>query len=333
MIKKELLKTKLRTDMALDLDSENKYVKEKYQKGDITVTYMELDEKNVLGKEKGNYLTLEFGDVSDDDEKKLVMETFKLEFAKMLKKEGFNKDFKTLVVGLGNPKMTPDALGCKTALKILVTKHLFDMELKNLDDYTNVCEIHPDVTGVTGIETSDIIKAVADKIKPDLIIFIDALASLSVSRVNKSIQVSNTGITPGAGVGNFRCKLSIDDLNTKVISVGVPTVLESSIIVVDTLNYLEKSYKFHKDLNKNVSKFLSKPVDYKNKDVLLNKDDNKALLGMVGSLSNEDLQRLIDEVLTPIGYNLMVTTKEVDLMIEVFSDILSYGINHSLHEI
>lgn len=336
MHKIDLKKYEIRTDMAIDLTEKDKktYKPETYSKNGVRVSWITLDENNNIGKKPGCYLTLEFDDVTDDDAKKNVSIVFKEEFSNMLEKIGFNKNTKTLVIGLGNIKSTPDALGPFVSDKIIVTEHFFDMGVSVEDKFSRVSTFYPGVTGSTGIETSDLIKGVAKVVKPDLLIVVDALASSSISRVNKSIQVSDAGISPGSGIGNKRKEISEDTIGIPVIAVGVPTVTSASVIVSDTINYMMKNYVYNKSFSKSrASKLVTRPVNYLNKEVSASNDDKKTFLGLVGLLSERELVLLTDEVLTPIGYNLMVTPKEIDFVIEKLSDVISYGINHSLNEI
>ncbi len=336
MHKIDLEKYEIRTDMAIDLTEKDRitYKPKTYNKKGVKISWIKLDENNDIGKKPGNYLTLEFDDVTDDEALKNVSLVFKEELLKFLKETGFNKNTKTLVIGLGNIKSTPDALGPFTSDKIIVTKHFFDMNVSVEDKFSCVSSFYPGVTGSTGIETSDLIKGIKEKTNPDLIIVVDALSSTSISRVNKSIQVSDTGITPGSGIGNKRKEISKNTLGVPVIAIGVPTVTSASVIVSDTISYMIKHYAYNKKLlDKKASKLVTKPVNYLNKDVPVNGEDKKNLLGLIGLLSEKELSDLICEVLTPIGYNLMVTPKEVDFVIEKLSEVISYGINHSLHEI
>ncbi len=119
-----------------------------------------------------------------------------------------------------------------------------------------------------------------------------------------------------------------------VMVIGVPTVVDATVIVSDTIKYMTEEYVYNKSLeDSGASKLINKPVNYLNKKVNVNDKDRQTLLGLVGTLSEKELKKLTYEVLTPIGYNLMVTPKEVDFMIERLSDIISYGINHSIHKI
>ncbi len=332
----DLDKYQIRTDMAIDLlEKDKKNFKPKVTtEQNVKISWIKLDENNTIGKKAGTYLTLEFDDVTDDDAKKKVATIFNKEFKKMLNIIGFKSNMKTVIIGLGNIKSTPDAIGPQAVNKMIVTKHLFDMNFNVDSSFSNVSAFYPGVTGQTGIETSDFINGVVKEIKPDLIIVIDALASTSISRVNKSIQVSDTGISPGSGIGNKRKEISKQTTGVPVISVGVPTVVDAVVIVSDTINYMIKNYAYNKNFQKTkIAKFINRPVNYLNKDVIVSNEDKKTLLGLIGTLNEEELKKLTYEVLTPIGYNLMVTPKEVDFVIEKLSDIISYGINHSLHNI
>ena len=151
---------------------------------------------------------------------------------------------------------------------------------------------------------------------------------------NKSIQVTDNGISPGSGIGNKRKEISKETLNTKVISVGIPTVIDASTIVSDTINYMVKNYAYNKNhINDKSNKFIKGPVNYLNKETKITPADRKNFLGLVGALSDNEIKKLLYEVLTPIGYNLMVTPKEVDFILSKLSDVISYGINHSIHNI
>ena len=335
MHKIDLKNYEIRTDMVIDLTENEKSLKsDSFNSGNLKTSWTELDEKNVIGKKPGTYLTLEFSDITDDDAKKEVANVFTVEFQKMLKKVGYKKCYKTMVIGLGNVKSTPDALGPFVTDKIIVTNHFYEMGVDVDDNLSCVSAFYPGVTGTTGIETLDYIKGVVEKVRPDLVILVDALASSSISRVNKSIQVSNAGITPGSGIGNKRKEISKETLGIPVLAIGVPTVVDAVVIVADTINYMIKNYTYNKNFSKKkVSKFINHPVNYLKEEVKVSNEDKKTLLGLVGTLSEEELKNLTYEVLTPIGYNLMVTPKEVDFVVEKLSDIISYAVNHSLHNI
>lgn len=332
----DLEKYEIRTDMLVDLTDEDKkqYKQDVSYKDGIKISWLNLDSENKLNKPAGNYLTLEFEDVTDTDNLNKVQMVFKEELLKMLDLLGYDKTKKTCVIGLGNKNSTPDSLGPLVADKIIVTKHLFDMNESVDQRFSYVSAFYPGVTGQTGIETSDFIKAVVDKTKPDFVIVIDALSSSSISRVNKSIQVTDSGITPGSGVGNKRKEISENTLGVPVVAIGVPTVTSATVIVADTINYMIKNFAYNKKLSdKKINKFINKPVNYLKKDVDITNDDKKTFLGLVGTLSFDELSKLVYEVLTPIGYNLMVAPKEVDFVIDKLSDLISFAVNNTIHDI
>lgn len=335
MHKIDLSKFEIRTDMILDLEaSKESYKEDKYKVDDIDVSWIYLNKNNSLNKKEGTYITISFDDITDTDSRLRISNLFCKEFKKLLDKIGYNDSFKTMVIGLGNPKSTPDALGPYCVDKIIVTNHLFDMNIKVDEKFSRVCAFNPNVTGVTGIETENYIKGVIDNVKPNLVILIDALCSSSIKRVNKSIQITDTGVSPGSGVGNRRKELSKETLGIPVIAIGVPTVLDASTIVSDTINYMIKNYAYNKKhINSKSFKFINKPINYLKENSNLNLEDRKKLLGLIGSLNDSEIKDLIKEVLSPIGYNLIVTPKEVDFEIDKLSEVISYGINHSLNNI
>lgn len=333
----DLKNYQIRTDLAID-SIENSpnivgAIKENYTIDNIKVTDVNLSKDNSLGKKQGNYITIEFDDVTDSDNRKGVENILMKELRKMFKKMGIKDKDSCLIIGLGNCKSTPDSLGPLTIDNIIVTNHLY--LINSLDDkFRRVAAINPGVTGQTGIETSDIILSIVDKLKPNFIITIDALASQSIDRVNKTIQMTDSGIHPGSGIGNKRKEISFDTIGIPVLAIGVPTVVDASIIVADTINYIYKHYVFNREYNKNPkSKLTFNNVNYLDKKINISKEDKTNLLGIIGTLNNEEIKELIYEVLTPIGYNLMVTPKEVDFVIKKLSLLISNSINNSLHKL
>ena len=189
------------------------------------------------GKREENYVTISFSDITDKDNYKKVQETFVLEFKKFLEKYDLKKE-KIMVVGLGNSYSTPDALGPEVISNILVTRHLF--ELGDVQDgYVNVCSMSPGVIGTTGVETISFIKGLIKEVSISFLIIIDALASSSVDRVNRTIQITDSGINPGSGIGNDRGEISYESLGIPVIAIGVPTVVDAATIVKETLEKLD----------------------------------------------------------------------------------------------
>ena len=188
--------------------------------------------------------------------------------------------------------------------------------------------------GETGIETSDLLKSIVKEIKPGFVITIDALAASSVERVNKTIQMTDSGINPGSGVGNKRKEISKDILGIPTIAIGVPTVVDAASIVSDTINYLYDHFAYQTANINNPASKLTANVNYLklSQKFTINKEEKEKILGMVGTLSESETKELIYEILNPIGYNLMVTPKEEDFVIEKLAKVISNGLNNALHQ-
>lgn len=321
----------VRTDLALEVlensNVEKEHLKKTSKYKDITITDIYLDDKDSknIGKKKGRYITISFDDVTDSDNQKNLLYVFKKSLNSIMPK--IEKDDLVVIVGIGNIKSTPDSLGVKVASKITVTNHLYEIGACSRK-YQRVATIMPGVVGETGIDTFLKIKSIVKDIKPKLIITIDALASGSINHLNKTIQITDTGIEPGSGIGNKVNEISFDSLNIPVIAIGIPTVVDAINIVGDTINYMYKQFSFSKNnLNKAKYRFTYGNINYLKEDVTIDEDDKEKIFGLIGKLDEIELRKLLDEVLTPIGYNLMVTPKEIDFLIDIFSSILSTGIN------
>ena len=330
----DLSKYKIRTDLAIDEIEQNVQLKgirssQKNIEG-INVTEVILDENNALNKKKGKYITLEFEDITDSENADKVCSVLEVVLKDIIE---IKKDSYGLIVGLGNDKSTPDSLGPLTINKIIVTNHIYLLDELS-DNFKRLSAINPGVMGETGIETSDIIESVVSRIKPDYLIVIDSLASKSIERLNKTIQLTETGIHPGSGIGNKRKEISYDTIGIPVIAIGVPTVVDAAVIVSDTINFIYKNYEFNKNYSNNPkSKLTFNNVNYLNNDIVENKEEKEKLLGLVGTLNEEELEMFIYEVLNPIGYNYMVTPKEIDFVIQKLSSIISNSINNVIHSI
>ena len=156
----------------------------------------------------------------------------------------------------------------------------------------------------------------------------------NIKRLTKTIQITSTGITPGSGIGNTRCELSYETLGIKTIAIGVPTVVDSTVIVSDTIKYLLKKISYLKNNNKITDKL--KPINkikYLDNEKDLEDNEKKEVLGYIGLLNNEELKSLIWEVLSPIEANMIVTVKEIDFIMDKLSKLLSEGINKVIHHI
>ncbi len=308
----------------------------------IKITKVEISDQaqEQIGKKAGQYLTFEVQGIrqKDTELQDKVEEVFAKEFNYFLKELGINEDARCLVVGLGNWNVTPDALGPLVVENLTVTSHLFELQPENVQDgFRPVSAMTPGVMGITGIETSDIIMGVVEKTKPDFIIAIDALASRSIERVNTTIQISDTGIHPGSGVGNKRKELSKEVLGIPVIAVGIPTVVDAVSITSDTIDYVLKHFGREMRDQGNARRALAPAgMTFGEKRKLTDEDmpgeqERQQYLGIVGGLEESEKRQLIQEVLAPLGQNLMVTPKEVDAFIEDMGNVLAQGLNAALH--
>lgn len=333
----DLSKYKIRTDLAIEAigKEELEGIKSNVETiDDIKVTTVNVTEigSKKINKKVGEYITIEFNDVTDYNYKEKVKDIFCENLKKILKKCNIKNTDSCLVIGLGNNKSTPDSLGPLSINNILVTNHLF-MYGSVEDGFRKVSAISPGVMGQTGIETSNLINSIINSTNTDFIIAIDALASQSIERVNRTIQMTDTGIHPGSGIGNKRKEISYETIGKPVIAIGIPTVVDAVTIVSDTINYMYKHFSYTKEnINKPSNKLMIGNVNYLKKDIKVNEELKSELFGMVGRLHDEEVKQLIYEVLTPIGYNLMVTPKEVDFLLEKLSDIIGNGINKALHK-
>lgn len=193
------------------------------------------DGADKLGKPVGTYITIEAAGIIDDNEnvKDNAVTAVSEELKKLIR---FHYKLKVLIAGLGNRQVTPDSLGPETASKIRVTAHLFAMLGADGDnEMSNVSCIIPGVTATTGMETADMIRKAVELSEPEVIIVVDSLAARNIERVSTTIQITDTGISPGAGMGNNRRGINEETTGVKVIAIGVPTVIDATTIVRDAL--------------------------------------------------------------------------------------------------
>ncbi|TCO80061.1 GPR endopeptidase [Marinisporobacter balticus] len=274
-----------------------------------TITHVKVlnqEGSKIMSKPEGSYITIESHGLkkADADLKDELSQLLAKELVKILPEK---KNFKTLIVGLGNWDITPDALGPQVVSKVFITRHFFESYKKSEDESMRpVSAISPGVMGTTGIETVETIQGVVEKTKPDLVIAIDALASRKMQRVHTTIQISTTGINPGSGVGNKRKELSQRTLGVPVFAIGVPTVVDAATLTNDTISLVVEEF----------SNQATKGSEF-----------YKILKGM----SDEDKYALIKEVLEPYGANVIVTTKDIDMIIKNISQIIANALNIALH--
>ena len=279
-----------RTDLAMEAvqlleQKDDGITQQKKRIHDLEITQVTIETDTAakkLGKLKGEYITIEvpaftdnFQDINDK------IEVISKQIQLLLPKEGL-----IFVVGLGNETITPDALGPKTIKSILATRHITGEIARStgLEALRSVAAIAPGVLGQTGIEVSEIIQSVIKKIKPAALIVVDALASLETSRLGTTIQICNTGISPGSGVGNARPGLNQESMGIPVIGIGVPTVVDAQTLARGLFDLTEAQVVAQKIMQKT----------------------------------------------QPRGEAMMVTPREIDLLIERSSKLLAMSINSAL---
>ena len=267
------------------------------------VKITDINGETALGKPIGNYVTVDVKKLklAGEDEIQKTSQVLSEELKKILDLHT-NKQEDVLIVGLGNIYVTPDSLGPKVINEIDVTRHI----IKYLPQYIEegarpVSAISPGVLGTTGIETVEILKGIVDNIHPKLLIVIDALASRSIERISSTIQISDTGIVPGAGVGNTRQEISKKTLGVPVIAIGIPTVVELATLVSDGIDI-----------------FIDRLQEKAESNDFLNK------------LQQNDKYEEVKEALNVGEYNMIVTPKEIDDLIENMKDIVARGINFAI---
>lgn len=285
------------------IETEEEIVDENIQISRVNVT--NENGEQAIGKKKGTYITIDIKNlkIASEPDIKKASEILAKELRKLVSKHAREQD-PLLVVGLGNIYVTPDSLGPKVVQDIDITRHIMEYIPDVIDKNARpVSAISPGVLGTTGIETLEILKGIVDNIKPKLIIIIDALASRSMERISSSIQLADTGIVPGAGVGNKRKEITAETVGIPVIAIGIPTVVEAATIAADSLDLFIK--KLQEEAKSN---------EYLNK------------------MQEEDKYEMIKEVLAPSDYNFIVTPKEIDELIENMSSIVARGINFAVQK-
>ncbi|MBR4890977.1 MAG: GPR endopeptidase [Clostridia bacterium] len=279
---------------------------------DIKITHVEVKDdlaSQKLNKPIGNYITLELPDVRylESNLYETACKKISVEIKNLLKSTNRNKPI--LIIGLGNRFITSDSLGPAVIDRLMITRHLFSYAPEALtDNIGSVCAIAPGVLGVTGIETSEIINGICEKVDPCAVICVDALAAKSIDRIINTIQICDTGINPGAGVGNNRKEISEKTLGVPVIAVGVPTVVDAATITDDTLNLVI--------------------------DSILEKSDgeNSSFFNMLNNLDFEERRDLIKASVSEKMPNFLTTPKEIDVLIGKSAEIVANGINFALHK-
>ena len=260
-----------------------------------------------IGKPIGNYITIELGDseLRSNEDYVHARSALVSELNSIMQ----NIQNKTiLIIGLGNWNVTPDALGPKVVSKLAITRHILEYFPDERDKGLNpVCALAPGVLGITGIETAEIIKGVTDRVKPDYIIAIDALASMKTERVNKTIQICDTGIAPGSGVGNKRKELSPATLGVPVFAIGVPTVVDAATMANDTIDAI---------------------ID----ELIRNNENSQEFYSILKNIDPNEKYEMITKVFNPGEDNMIVTPRGIDEAITVMSKLIADSLNLMIHK-
>ena len=310
----------VRTDLALEtrekFQEDNVEIKgvrveeERIPESEIKITNVFIETENgakIMGKPKGSYITLEAPNMSEQDED--YHREISVQLARVLERLLPQKEapVAVLVAGLGNREVTPDALGPRVVDNMMITRHIireFGKYAFGEEETNQISGIIPGVMAQTGMESMEILKGVIKETNPDCIIAIDALAARSTKRLGRTIQITDTGINPGSGVGNHRHGLNAESLGIPVIAIGIPTVVDAATIVSDTMS--------------NLIQAMSQSVPLKN------------LGSSLHSLNESEKQDLIRELLSPSLNTMFVTPKDIDESIKRLSFTVSEGLNIAL---
>lgn len=313
-------KYSVRTDLALEekerFESDNVEIsgvvlEEDYDETlEIRITRVKIETENgakAMGKPAGVYLTLEAPNlaVPDEDYHREISEKLADHMEELLHENHLTgRDISVLVVGLGNRQVTPDALGPYVADNLCVTRHIvreYGKYAMGMERAQLVSAIVPGVMGQTGMETLEIVKGVVTETKPDLVIAVDALAARNSRRLNRTIQIADTGIHPGSGVGNHRNGLTRETLGVPVIGIGVPTVVDAATIVSDTMENLIQAMEKSETL--------------------------KGVGEVLKMYNNAEKYELVKELISPHLNGMFVTPKDEDEMVKQISYTISESLN------
>ena len=309
----------IRTDLALETQEQMqedkvdlkgvRYFEEEIDKN-LVVSTVVIETENgakTMGKPKGTYITIEAGDMDEDDEE--YHREVSTQLARIIEKliPVKKEELSVLVVGLGNRAVTPDSLGPRVVDNLCITRHILNEYGRfafGKEGVNRISSIVPGVMAQTGMESMEIVAAVVKETNPDFVIAVDALAARNTKRLNRTIQVSDTGINPGSGVGNHRHGLNQKSLGVPVISIGIPTVVDAATIVNDTMTTLLTA--------------------------LSQNEEWKRIGNSIRELNDAEKYELIRELLSP-GLNIMfVTPKDIDESVKRLSFTISEGINMAL---
>lgn len=285
--------------------------------GRVKITHVRVNDEGEqrIGKKEGQYVTLSVPTLTVDDKDGFLQleEALLTQFKKLHEAISWENDDKILIIGLGNRTITPDAIG----------PFVID-DLHNLEQIDDKFVMYaPGVTGQTGYETGEFVAALAERVQPNLIIVIDALASRASDRLCKTIQLTNTGIHPGSGVGNQRQEISEEVLGIPVTAIGVPTVVDAPVLIADAVELMLRSIAARVEERGKPSAKLSlstwRPDIHKELDMSL----VAPIFGEWATWSKEERHQLFEETFAASHAQLMVTPKEADFWVERYAKLIS----------
>lgn len=314
----------VRTDLALEekerfesdhVEIPGVVLEEDYdEEKELRITRVEIETENgakAMGKPAGTYLTLETPNLAlpdDDTHMEIASEVcrhIRELIDKNIEKEDREKDdLSILVVGLGNREVTPDALGPYVADHLAVNRHIvkeYGKYAMGMEHANMISAIVPGVMGQTGMESSEIVRGIVNETQPDLVIAVDALAARNSRRLNRTVQIADTGIHPGSGVGNHRIGMTRESLGVPVIGIGVPTVVDAATIVNDTMENFIRA--------------------------LESSDSLKGVGRELRSYNTGEKYEFVKELISPHLNGMFVTPKDVDELIHHISHTISEAIN------
>lgn len=308
---------RVRTDLALEakesFEEDNVEIRgvridESYdEENEITITQVVIETKNgakAMGKPMGTYVTLEAPNMAIPDAgyhkeiSKVLADYLKILLEK--KKE----EQSVLIVGLGNREVTPDSLGPLVVDNLLITRHVvkeYGKYAMGREKVNSISGIVPGVMAQTGMESAEIVKGVIDETNPDLLIVVDALAARSTKRLNRTIQITDTGINPGSGVGNHRNAINSEVMGIPVIAIGVPTVVDAAVIVNDAMENMFQAMTCSESL--------------------------KGIENVLGTFNMAEKHELFRELLSPQLNSMFVTPKDIDETMKRLSYTISEALN------
>lgn len=287
----------------------------KYGRVHVTDVKVNEDGENRIGKKQGQYVTISVPTLTVDDKDGFSqLESVLLEQLEALHADlTWGEDDKVLVIGLGNRVITPDAIGP------FAIEHLHNSE--QIDE--RLIMYAPGVTGQTGYETGEFVAALAERIKPNLIIVIDALATRASTRLCKTVQLTNTGIHPGSGVGNQRQEISYEVLGVPVTAIGVPTVVDAPVLIADSIELMLRSIASRVGERGKPSSKLSVTSWHPDEKQEVDMSLVTPIFGEWATWPKEDRLQLFEEIFSTAQSQLMVTPKEMDLWVEHYAVLIS----------